>query len=184
MGTHKDFEKMLADYCAPTLAGKKPASLVSFDKNELDLEKWFSYYQPGMKKRGIYFFELCDCGNRKLVLIYHREFLIKTLEEPNIRSYLYGCGYANTELENQLCYLAERVQQCREFPHEIGLFLGYPVADVLGFIQNNGRNYKLSGQWKVYSDEKKAKRLFEHYAFCKQIFYELIETGKSIMCYE
>lgn len=32
--------------------------------------------------------------------------------------------------------LAERIQQEPQFPHEIGIFLGYPVEDVLGFIEN------------------------------------------------
>ena len=31
------------------------------------------------------------------------------------------------------------------FPHEIGLLLGYPVEDVLGFIRYQGKNYLYTG---------------------------------------
>ena len=46
-----------------------------------------------------------------------------------------------------------------KFPHEIGIFLGYPLADVAGFIRNKGRNCKCIGTWKVYGDafEKDSK---------------------------
>ena len=48
-----------------------------------------------------------------------------------------------------------------EFPHEIGILLGYPIEDVKGFIENAGRDAKCCGQWKVYSDPRDAKRRFE-----------------------
>ena len=37
-----------------------------------------------------------------------------------------------------------------DFPHEIGLLLGYPPEDVSGFIENGGKNFLCSGYWKVY----------------------------------
>ena len=182
MSTHKEFEKMLAAHSAPTLAGKKPANLVSFDTMELEVEKWLYWYAAGMKKRGVYFRELCDCGRRRLVLIYHKELLQQTLRDENIRSYLYGCGYEGESLSQWLDYLARRVTECNGFPHEIGLFLGYPIGDVLGFIENSGKNYKMAGYWKVYEDEKKAKELFDSYTSCKNMFSKLVGSGKSIMC--
>ena len=47
------------------------------------------------------------------------------------------------------------------FPHEIGLFLGYPFEDVMGFIENKGENYLCSGCWKVYSCEQDARVLLQ-----------------------
>lgn len=46
-------------------------------------------------------------------------------------------------LEQLLERLSGRISASEDFPHEIGLFLGYPVDDVTGFIQNKGRNYLL-----------------------------------------
>ncbi|MEA5003978.1 MAG: DUF3793 family protein [Christensenella sp.] len=183
MGTHRDFEKILARHCAPTLAGKKPASLVAFSKNKIDAEKWLYWYTQGMQKRGVHFFELCDCEDRKLVLIYSERLLKKILRKPNVRAYLLGCGYQQASLHAMLKRLALRVQQSGDFPHEIGLFLGYPLSDVLGFIRHGGKNYKLSGPWKVYAGKKKAQRLFESYRACTDAFDDLIENGKTIMCY-
>ncbi len=41
----------------------------------------------------------------------------------------------------------------RQFPHEIGLFLGYPPEDVCGYIRNKGKCQKCTGHWQVYGDE-------------------------------
>ena len=183
MGTHRDFEKILARHCAPTIAGKKPASLVSLNKNKVDAEKWLYWYTRGMRKRGVYFYGLCDCEDRKLVLIYHEKLLRKILRKPNVRAYLFGCGYKETSFHAMLERLAQRVRECGDFPHEIGLFLGYPLSDVLGFIRHGGKNYKLAGPWKVYAGEKKARRLFERYRALSDAFDALIKEGKTIMCY-
>ena len=43
----------------------------------------------------------------------------------------------------------------QEFPHEMGLLLGYPVEDVKGFIRNGGENCLYIGYWKVNLDFKK-----------------------------
>lgn len=48
----------------------------------------------------------------------------------------------------------------KDFPHEIGLFLGYPLEDVQGFIENRAEGYKCVGCWKVYGDEEYAKQEF------------------------
>ena len=41
-------------------------------------------------------------------------------------------------------------------------------------------NYKLSGLWKVYGDEKKAKELFAKYKKCTDIYCERYEAGCGI----
>ena len=52
----------------------------------------------------------------------------------------------------------QRLGQAAEFPHEIGLFLGYPPEDVQGFLEN--RLCKCVGCWKVYGDEQAAQNGF------------------------
>ena len=67
-----------------------------------------------------------------------------------------------------------------EFPHEVGLFLGYPPEDVEGFIENKARSCKLTGYWKVYSDEEKAKKIFAKYSKCTRVYTEQYADGKTI----
>ncbi len=53
--------------------------------------------------------------------------------------------------------LSQRLCCEEDFPHEIGVFLGYPLADVIGFIQNRGKNFTACGYWKVYTDPTAAQ---------------------------
>jgi ribosomal protein S24E len=50
----------------------------------------------------------------------------------------------------------------------VGLFLGYPLDDVQGFIKNRGSHYKLCGAWKVYGDVEKARNHFRKYELCRE----------------
>ena len=47
------------------------------------------------------------------------------------------------------------------FPHEIGVFLGYPLEDVKGFIDNKGKNCESCGVWKVYCNREEKDKLFQ-----------------------
>ena len=67
-----------------------------------------------------------------------------------------------------------------EFPHEVGLFLSYPPEDVKGFIDHRANCFKCAGLWKVYSDEEKARSLFEKYRKCTEIYCALWQSGSKL----
>ena len=76
--------------------------------------------------------------------------------------------------------LSGRLGQGGPFPHEVGLFLGYPPEDVEGFCRNGGRNYKLSGPWKVYGRVEEAKVRFETFRRCRDALYRHVEEGRTL----
>ena len=62
----------------------------------------------------------------------------------------------------------------------MGVFLGYPLHDVKGFIEHGGDDFELSGYWKVYSDKKHAQELFERFDIVKDDMVRMISRGDSI----
>ena len=72
------------------------------------------------------------------------------------------------------------VQKGKDFPHEIGVLLGYPAEDVKGFVVNEGKNYLYSGYWKVYGDLSEAKQLFYKFDRAKEALIELVSQGIGI----
>ena len=76
--------------------------------------------------------------------------------------------------------LAERLCCEGDFPHEIGVFLGYPLADVIGFIQNRGKNFTACGYWKVYTDPTAAQAEFDRYKKCERIYARCYYNGTPI----
>ena len=75
--------------------------------------------------------------------------------------------------------MPRRMQLQKSFPHEIGLFLGYPVAAVVGFITHKGQAFCYSGYWKVYANEEETRALFDRYAHCIEDFCSRLEQGCS-----
>lgn len=75
----------------------------------------------------------------------------------------------NAELETHFQRLQEHFLQ-ESCPHEIGLFLGYPLDDVKSFIKNKGKNCICCRYWKVYHHPEQAQKTFrlideaQHYA--------------------
>ena len=90
-------------------------------------------------------------------------------------------GYSeNFSLEECLDRLSVRIRESESFPHEIGIFLGYPVEDVVGFIENKGENFKLCGTWKVYGNVENAKRTFSNYVKCRAYLCNKLNEGADI----
>lgn len=67
-----------------------------------------------------------------------------------------------------------------EFPHEMGIFLGYPIKDVIDFINNKGRNCLFTGYWKVYNNLNTALMIFETYNRARDEVLRMISDGRSI----
>lgn len=90
-------------------------------------------------------------------------------------------GYdMRANVEDNIAHLAQRIATHAMFPHEIGLFLGYPLDDVRGFILNGGRDYLACGCWKVYSDEPAALRCFAKYKKCRSVYLKCYQNGHSL----
>ena len=66
------------------------------------------------------------------------------------------------------------------FPHEIGLFLGYPPSDVECFMKDPYKGVKCCGCWKAYSEPEKAVKIFRKYKQCTEIYREMNKNGKTL----
>ena len=88
-----------------------------------------------------------------------RARVARLLADPRTLDFLAGEGYALGTADALLNQLADRLCCEGEFPHEIGVFLGYPLADVIGFIENRGKNFTACGYWKVYRPHRRPGRV-------------------------
>ncbi len=177
----RNFGHLLAYHTAPTLLGIKCASLLSLSRREFDVDENSCYFNRRTAAKGLKSRVLCSCGGRVLLLVYSETLLEKRLSDSEVRKLLKRFGYGeNLTLEECLDRLSQRIQENGEFPHEIGLFLDYPVEDVVGFIRHKGNNYKLCGCWKVYGSEESARRTFANYDKCRKYLCNKLNEGADI----
>lgn len=175
------FEQKLAFHTAPALLGIKPANLVSLSAAEFNIRENADIFNARAASKGLKIKVLCECRKKILIFLYNEAMLKKQLSENERSRVLAEFGYGRgLSLELKLKMLAERISAQNDFPHEIGLFLGYPVEDVVGFIENGGGNFKLCGYWKVYGSEEQARRTFENYNKCRKYLCNKLSQGFDI----
>ena len=166
------FLSLLCTHCAPTLSGVKPACIFTLHKENIPgWQTELSSCRSLFSGNGLRLRVLCGCRRHLVIMVYRPALLRESLRQPERRAFLQARGYPVSMGTGRLLdELSRRMRSAKAggFPHEIGLFLGYPLEDVVGFIANNGCNYKYSGCWKVYGDEAYSRRLFAQYKSCKQ----------------
>ena len=167
-------ERRILAQCAPALTGVKAGSLLKVDEmvcnDALDLLSSFNIDGVGTKL-------LCTRGSFSLILVYRRDMLSAALGDHDTRQFLSGMGYRGS-MSHMLEHLSERMGLGLQ--HELGIFLGYPLPDVKGFMDNMGRGYLASGCWRVYGDVARAKGLFERIRESKSRCLRLFDSGLSI----
>lgn len=174
-------EDYLVDYCAPTLAGIKTASLMSVKYETIndataDIREMNSLF---LKKR-LRAIPFKFRRNRALIYVYRPGFLKRDLKNQKVAEALSSLGYDCSNPEACIAHLATKVRNNSDFPHEIGFFLGYPPKDVLGFMKYAGKNYKCMGMWKVYDDERAAQKKFHQYDKCRAVYLQDWKNGRCI----
>lgn len=167
-------------HCAPTLAGIKVGSLFSCRYDDL-----VSFVLEVVKHNGILnqkgvHIVLLKCDNGvALVYIYRKKQLEQKLEQKEAREFLMEMGYTNFTIQAALDLLRQHLQRS-DFPHEIGVFLGYPLEDIRAFIEHGGANSKCTGYWKVYHNEEEAQKTFARYTRCTRVYFERYAIGFDI----
>lgn len=161
--------------CGVTFAGIKPASLVSVRKRG---KATLARIRRSFSRKGVSFEIMRECGDRVLVCVYHAKRLEQLLLSREIRAFLAERGYAYATAREAVALLKERMAG-EAFPHEVGVFLGYPLCDVRGFIADP-RGGRPCGCWKTYGDGGDAVKTAERWRRCSECICRMMDSGKSL----
>ena len=157
----RKLENVIVKECAPTLAGIKMANLFNYrfvSEDEFDSE--IKTANMNLNEKGVYIEVLSNTDAARTILSSYRYI------EPSIQA----C----------INILKERLMTQPCFPHEIGLFLGYPVEDVKEYIFNKGQNCKCCGVWKVYYNEQESVRTFARFKKCSEVYQKVFIGGRTL----
>ncbi len=174
-------EEVIVKYCSPTLAGIKTGSLFccSYD-NKSELFDFLRELNYNLGCKGIRFLPMRLKNKKALIYVFRPLRLISELKNKEAEKLLSERGYHTDNCNLCLNRLRKRLGEGEEFPHEIGLFLGYPVEDVKGFIENKAACAKCVGCWKVYGDEENARKQFERFKKCTSVYQRQYEIGRPL----
>lgn len=175
-------EEVIVKYCSPTLAGIKTGSLFSCSYNSKnEVYDFLRELNISLRNKGVRFMPLRFKDKKVLIYAYRPSKLLPEVQNKEADELLSQRGYCTQNCGRCLARLMKRLSENDEFPHEIGLFLGYPVNDVKGFIENNACGAKCVGCWKVYGDADQAQKQFERFKKCTRVYQKQYENGKPLI---
>lgn len=178
-----NIDAILVNHCSPTLAGLKIGSLLCLPRLE-SREKYIALiekYNHMYNCKGLHFRILFCCPQRTLLYVYRPAKVQAYLQNKEILAFLQQYGYSSADtLNDMLDHLADRFREGGCFPHESGIFLGYPLEDVCGFITNKGNHAKICGDWKVYGNAAEASRIFRMFSCCRKDYMDRFAVGTTL----
>lgn len=175
----KDIETQIALHCAPLIAGLKLSNLLMIQNKDLDRTTSL------LKRAGISYFMVAVTNGKAAVLLFDRHQLEIYLQEEKVWQIFRDMGYQDNAIGKVLYAFRQRYEgyllRDQEFPHEMGLLLGYPVEDVEGFILNEGENCLYIGYWKVYGNLSEKLALFRQFEKARNVLLRLLSDGTTIV---
>lgn len=175
-----ELRERIVRHCSPTLAGFKCGSMFKvctddphgFLRNVDDV-------LGEVHHRGVGMVPLWEDGSGVLLYVYRPKLLERRMYEPGVATFLSGYGYDGTDADSLLEKLVGRFAECG-MPPEVGVFLGYPLEDVVGYIENRGVGCRTIGCWKVYGDVEQAERRFIQFKRCRDVFVRRLSEGTRL----
>jgi len=174
----KNINTQVALQCSPLLTGIKISNLLITNcENEHLVRQLF--------KNTLFSAEMIYKSDKRIkFLIFQEDKLVDYLSGKEENALLNFLGYNEMNLPEIFAEFSNRFTRYMEnrenFPHEMGLFLEYPVDDVIGFMDNQGKKYLHIGYWKVYGNLQKALETFERYNVAKENIVRMLAQGVTI----
>ena len=174
-------EALLAAHAAPTLACLKCASLVTARLTDpAAFGRQASALRVRLLGRGVSLTLLRVQDGSAQVFVYREKLLAEILRQPEVQAFLRELGYERFDVRGALQTLRGRMRDLTDFPHEIGVFLGYPLADVRAFIAHGGHDCAACGCWKAYGNVCEANRIFACWQACQEKFLREYRQGRTL----
>ena len=173
-------DSALVEHGAPTLAGLKTANLFPVKTGGQDITPALREANRVLSGKGIKIIPMKKSEKSVLVYLFRPDRLEEDLKCPEAESMLREKGYPCDDPALCLCRLIRHLEEDDVFPHEVGLFLGYPPSDVKCFMQDSRDGVKCCGCWKAYSNQEEAERTFTRFKICTDVYRAELKRGRSL----
>ncbi len=174
-------DQLLISLCSPTLAGLKTGNLFTVDvEDRAEFNREVRQFNLRLASKGIRMIPVRFWKGHVLIYLYRPEYLKRDFANTEVCRILKEKGYTYGNADRCVAELARHLAWDSKFPHEIGLFLGYPVGDVIGFMRSPEEGVMYTGFWKVYGDKDEALRTFARYRKCTEVYCRAHKKGRTL----
>lgn len=168
------FDKYMLFLLAPVVGGLKPSSTITLKKDSKEYLIWNNYKETFLNKIGLKHVVLREDDKAIILLIYSEKNLEKFINNKETKEFLLKLEY---NLQDNLGSILDKlVQRYNRFhcPHELGVFLGIPLEDVIDFMECTTKKCLLCGYWKVFNNSDDALEIFNNYNRSKELVLDSV----------
>ncbi len=179
-------QQLLLQHAAPCMVGVKAANLIAWPGENKPLLAALKAIREDLSAQGLAYRLLPGRKKRLLLFLYRPQDLQACLAKPACRACLRRFAYPDlADISAQLKHLAQRLQSYNldggkakdSYPHEIGLFLDYPPAEVEAFMAGETAQAVI-GSWKVFCDPECARCRFAQFKLAQERLEALYAKGQ------
>ncbi len=175
---NSSYIKWLIEILGPVILGSKPAEILNLsckDNNKEtklnDIKSFFS----NCTRLSYEIINIQDGGVR--IVFINKDSLSKVLSNKKCLNFLKFVGYpSNYDLDKYINVLIDKLNT-KDFPHEIGIFLGYPLKDVVGFMGYGKYKFCKTRYWRVYGDESISDNVYNQFISDRAKIKSLLENN-------
>nr|MCM0167822.1 DUF3793 family protein [Paeniclostridium ghonii] len=161
---NSSYIKWILELLGPVILGSKPSEILNISLNDNRKEYKIKQINSFFKNCSRLKYEMVYKNNGEIKMLFiNKQALTETLNNKKCINFLRFIGYPNDyTLENYINFLLNRLKE-NEFPHEIGIFLGYPLKDVVGFMGYGNYELQKTKYWKVYGSTEISDRIYNNF---------------------
>ncbi len=183
----KELLRFLLLKTAAVRSGVKPAELLRvqhcYRTRNAEGFQFCLYRKDILELMRLEYCELRVDNDSSLILFYHRKKLAEVLAQPAVQKVLQISGYpAKDGIDEALRFLCDRFLT-EKIPHEVGVFIGYPVKDVVGFMKNLPRTPVHRGDWAVFGNAQESIKRMSLYRQVENIAKEAFEVCDDLQTF-
>ena len=171
-------KKKLLGRIGATIVGVKPAEFLTISDDEIEWEEFKNIVNTFNKIKLI---EINKRNQKRKALFYHVSCLDKVLQKKYHQKFLKKLGYPREYcLQSYINHLEKKIYEDESLPQEIGLFLGYPLKDVMGFMDCCPfRLVEVKG-WRIYGSRELSIKVYCKFRRARERFLNYLNRQKSL----
>ena len=175
--SNSSYIKRILEMIGPVILGSKPSEIVNIpgtiEEKRVKLFQIQSFFSNCSK---ITYRIITTHDGGKRVLFINELSMNRVLSNKRCVNFLKFVGYSSDyNFDGYINELVSRLES-EEFPHEIGVFLGYPLKDVLGFMGYGKKELVEIRNWKIYGDKQVSYDVYNSFLRDKKIMREMIDN--------
>ena len=151
---NSSYIKWLIEILGPVILGSKPSEILNISSKDKDKKSKLNdinSFFSNCSKLTYNVINIYDGGIR--IIFINKISLSNVLNNKKCLNFLKFIGYPSEyNIDNYINILINKLNS-KDFPHEIGIFLGYPLKDVVGFMGYGNYKFCKTRYWRVYGDE-------------------------------